>query len=304
MEQEITQAPDWFVRAVQTPYRKRQIEVEGCPIHYLTWGETGKPGLLLVHGGGAHAHWWDFIAPFFIDRYSVCAVDLSGMGDSGHRDQYSGDLFAKELMSVCEDAGFGANTVIAGHSFGGLATLKAGLHYANRLSGIVVCDSAIFPPGFSPGNDMRSSPFKEKKTVYPDFESAVARFKLVPPQPCANRYILDYIARHSLMAVEGGWTWKFDMRFLQKTIYDDLAMEVKNLNIPAAMLYGEKSMLFGKFMLENTRKWYADDVPFICLPKARHHLFLDEPLDFVDTLAGIIDPWTGVPAATPAKRLP
>lgn len=151
---------------------------------------------------------------------------------------------------------------------------------------------------------MRSSPFKEKKTVYPDFESAVARFKLVPPQPCANRYILDYIARHSLMAVEGGWTWKFDMRFLQKTIYDDLAMEVKQLKIPAAMLYGEKSMLFGKFMLENTRKWYADDVPFICLPKARHHLFLDEPLDFVDTLAGIIDPWTGVPAATPAKRLP
>ena len=199
---------------------------------------------------------------------------------------------------MCEDAGFGANTVIAGHSFGGLATLKAGLNYADRLSGIVICDSAIFPPGFSPGNDLRASPFKEKKTVYPDFETAVSRFKLVPPQPCENRYILDYIARHSLMPVEGGWTWKFDMRFLQKTIYDNLAHEIRNLTVPAAMVYGEKSVLFGKFMLENTRKWYADTVPFVCLPKARHHLFLDEPLAFVEALSGIIDPWTGVRTAS------
>jgi hypothetical protein len=55
-------------------------------------------------------------------------------------------------------------------------------------------------------------------------------------------------------------------------------------------------------MLENTRKWYADEVPFICIPKARHHLFLDEPLDFVDTLARLIDPWTGVTAS--ASRIP
>ena len=64
------------------------------------------------------------------------------------------------------------------------------------------------------------------------------------------------------------------------------------------MVYEKKSVLFGKFMLENTRKWYADEVPFICIPKARHHLFLDEPLDFVDALARLIDPWTGVTAGS------
>ena len=45
---------------------------------------------------------------------------------------------------------------------------------------------------------------------YPDRETALTRFRLQPPQPCENQYILDYIARHSLMAADGGWTWKFD----------------------------------------------------------------------------------------------
>jgi pimeloyl-ACP methyl ester carboxylesterase len=290
MEQQITEPPEWFTRAIQTPYTEKFIEVADCPIHYLQWGERGKPGLLFVHGGGAHAHWWDFIAPFFLEAYSVVAIDLSGMGDSGHREQYSGDLFAQELMAVSDDAGFGDDITIVGHSFGGLATLKAGLSYSDRLWGIAVCDSALFPRGFNPGNDLKASPFHAKK-IYADYETALSRFKLVPPQSCANQYLLDYIAARSLTQVSGGWSWKFDVRFLQKTIYDNLADEVKHLSTPAAVIYGEKSMLFGKFMLENIRKLYPPQVPFIALPNAQHHLFLDQPLAFIEQLKQVLAGW-------------
>jgi len=287
MEQLTTAAPDWFTQAINTPYREHTIEVAGCPIHYLQWNDAGKPGLLFVHGGGAHAHWWDFIAPAFLADYSVAAIDLSGMGDSGHREQYSGELFAQELMAVCDNVGFGKDTVIVGHSFGGLATLKAGLLYADRLRGVVICDSAVFPPGFNPGNDLRASPFKAKK-MYADKETALTRFKLVPPQPCENQFILDYIAGHSLTQTAEGWCWKFDVRFLQKTIYDNLSEEIKNLKLPAAMIYGEKSMLFGDYMLANARKMYPPSVPFLMLPEARHHLFLDKPLEFITLLKATI----------------
>ena len=278
-----TAVPDWFTQAINTPYREHTIAVESCPIHYLQWNNAGKPGLLFVHGGGAHAHWWDFIAPAFLADYSVAAIDLSGMGDSGHREQYSGELFAQELMAVCDHMGFGKDTVIVGHSFGGLATLKAGLLYADRLRGVVICDSAVFPPGFNPGNDLRASPFKAKK-MYVDKETALTRFKLVPPQPCENQFLIDYIAQHSLTQTDEGWCWKFDVRFLQKTIYDNLSEEIKNLKLPAAMLYGEKSMLFGNYMLANARKMYPPSVPFLMLPEARHHLFLDKPLEFIALL--------------------
>src|SRR5690606_6370832 len=57
--------PGWFVRALATPFEDRSVTVDGVPIHYLYWTDKGndKPGLLFVHGNGAHAHWWTFLAP-------------------------------------------------------------------------------------------------------------------------------------------------------------------------------------------------------------------------------------------------
>src|SRR6266576_2975924 len=74
-----TKAPKWFIRAIQAQFDDRFVSVEGCRIHYLRWGRPGKPGLLFVHGGFAHAHWWDGIAPAFVSDYTVAAIDLSGM---------------------------------------------------------------------------------------------------------------------------------------------------------------------------------------------------------------------------------
>src|SRR5690606_17912941 len=92
--------PTWFTSATATPARSTEVDVEGCPIHALSWGDTAKPGLVLVHGGAAHAHWWDFIAPQLTHHYHVAAVDLSGHGDSGHRDGYAMEQWAREVLEV------------------------------------------------------------------------------------------------------------------------------------------------------------------------------------------------------------
>ena len=95
-----TTAPDWFHRAVATPADSRFVSVGGCRIHYLRWSRTGKPGLCFVHGGFAHAHWWDWIAPFFADAFSVVALDLGGMGDSGHQRSEERRV-GKECLKQC-----------------------------------------------------------------------------------------------------------------------------------------------------------------------------------------------------------
>ena len=48
-------APGWFQRALATRWEDRSVTVEGCRIHYLRWGEPERPGIVLVHGGAAHA---------------------------------------------------------------------------------------------------------------------------------------------------------------------------------------------------------------------------------------------------------
>ena len=51
-------------------------------------------------GGGAHAHWWTHVAATFARDLRVVALDLSGHGDSGHRDEYDIELWASEVMAV------------------------------------------------------------------------------------------------------------------------------------------------------------------------------------------------------------
>ena len=55
---------------------------DNLPLHCLDYGGRGWPPLLFLHGGSAHAHWWDFVAPAFTGRFHVMALDQRGHGDS------------------------------------------------------------------------------------------------------------------------------------------------------------------------------------------------------------------------------
>jgi len=290
MSQNILEAPAWFQRAVATPREDRIVQVAGCPIHYLRWGNPAKPGVLLVAGSGAHAHWWDFVAPYFTDHNCVAAIDLSGMGDSGHRPSYSSENFAQELISVCADAGFKNDTVIIGHSFGGFVTLKTGLVFGRQLTGVVLVDAPVRPPDYEWERDPKYSPIQPKK-IYPDFETALTRFRLVPAQPCENAFILEYIARHSLRQVPGGWSWKFDDRLFQDFKIGNMSEDLSNLVCRVGVIYGENSQLFSQEVVDYMFQVLDRSVPFAAIPEANHHLLLDQPLAFIAALRTLLAEW-------------
>ena len=64
LEGAVPPAPQWFKDAINVRPQSTVIEVDGAPIHYLSWGSPAKQGLLLVHGNAAHAWWWS--------RMSMC----------------------------------------------------------------------------------------------------------------------------------------------------------------------------------------------------------------------------------------
>ena len=74
--------PAWAQAALTSPSQEGFMEVQGAKIHYITWGSSSKPPLVLVHGNAASAEWWRFIAPLLADDHYVIAPDLAGMGDS------------------------------------------------------------------------------------------------------------------------------------------------------------------------------------------------------------------------------
>jgi pimeloyl-ACP methyl ester carboxylesterase len=142
-------APDWFERALsRTPERTRH-EVRGAQIEALSWGEVGRPGLLLLHGNGAHADWYGFIAPLLARDFRVVALSWSGMGGSDWRSAYSLDLYVAEAFAVAEATGLFAShakPVFAGHSFGSFPTLACAARAGERLGGIVAIDMPLHTP--------------------------------------------------------------------------------------------------------------------------------------------------------------
>ncbi len=265
------------------------VEVDECDVHYHQWGAgdggaAAKPGMLFVHGMNAHRRWWDFIGPQFLDSYRVAAMDLTGMGDSDYRHAYSAETYAAEIASVCDDAGFGTDVVVVGHSFGGAMAVKAANSYPARFGALVLVDSGLRHPD-EPEPDHPPLGGGRAK-VYPDRETAQARFRLYPPQPCANDYILAYIARHSLMPLDGaGWAWKFDEELpLTLAGAERAAGDYASLAVPTGIVYGALSASFSRRTLEHTVALLPGEVPVRAVADARHHVFLDQPLAFVDAL--------------------
>ena len=97
--------PAWFTEALAAPVSERVASQDGVPVAYRMWGGPSGRGIVLVHGGGAHSRWWDHIAPLLAADRRVIAIDLSGHGDSGRRESYTIDRWAREVLAVVADAG-------------------------------------------------------------------------------------------------------------------------------------------------------------------------------------------------------
>jgi pimeloyl-ACP methyl ester carboxylesterase len=298
------EAPAWFTRALAVAPERAFVAVAAARIEMLTWGERGKPGLLLLHGNGAHADWWSFIAPFFSEHYRVAALSWSGMGASDWRERYSLDAFLAEIETVAEAAGLydaPEKPVAVGHSFGAMPLLIHAARNSERLKAIVIVD----PPIFSPTRERQNRPPREHQAhrVYPSLEAALARFRFAPVQGCENLYIADFIARTSLKTApmtEGpgeGWTWRFDPALWRTLSLREMLPKPGDVRCPSALIWGGRSRLMRPEDAAHALTLLPPGSPSIDIPEAEHHVWIDQPLAFVAALRALLAAW-------PAKEAP
>lgn len=285
-------APTWFREALAVPFEDGRVTVGGAAVHHLAWGEPGRRGLVFVHGGGAHAHWWTHVAARFADRYRVLAVDLSGHGDSDHRDVYDFDQWTEEVMAVASAGGIDGPPVVVGHSMGGFVTIATAAKHGDELAGVVVCDS----PVTEPDPEVESFRLKEafgRPRTYRSAEEALVRFRTVPPQEHYLDYVIDHVGRRSLRPVDGGLQWKFDRR-----IFEQFAGSMRGVALPylprvrcrLALLRSECGLVtpdIGASMYEAMGRV----TPIVELPEAGHHAMLDQPLVLLTALRSLLADW-------------
>lgn len=298
--------PEWFTKALATSPEAGQADVGGTRISYLAWGGPSERGIVLVHGGGAHAHWWDHIGPLLAPDRRVVALDLSGHGDSDRRDSYSLDTWADEVLAVATDAGVTGPPIIIGHSMGGLATLRLASRYGARIAGAVVIDSPVRDRDLTP----EEVAARERRAfgplrVYPSREAAMARFRPVPAQPTLP-YISAHVAETSVRPAEGvagrtrpaegvaggvadgGWSWKFDPRIFAREPFG--AALLTRLDCRVALFraeHGIMSVQMSQVMYDRLGRV----APVIEIPAAGHHIMLDQPVALIAALRTLLSDW-------------
>ena len=215
--------PQWFSWALAEPVESLKVPVEdeedgSVDIHCLRWGSSSKNtkrGLVLVHGGGATAHWYRFIAPFFASEFDVVAITNSGNGDSGLRKaSYSLKNWSKEILVCSEKLGLlrddRPRPYIVAHSLGSYVTvnLLRGVDFPDacaKFGGVIFADNAIRPYELSKTVheqvlELRSKdPNMKPRTgwnINPPSITPFSRFKLRPYQECDNAYIVSPHKHH------------------------------------------------------------------------------------------------------------
>jgi len=200
-------APSWFTQALAVPSEDIEFEVDGARIHAVTWGRTGTRGLVFVHGGGAHAHWWTHVAARFSDDFRVVAVDCRARRQCAP---------LRVLARALDRGGRGGRRgwrIMAHLSSSGTAWRlrhhRDGRRHAELVTGAIICDSPVTEPDPEIGAFHLREAFGRPR-IYPTVDDAVTHFRTVPEQDHYLDYVVDFVARHSLRAVDGGWQWKFD----------------------------------------------------------------------------------------------
>jgi pimeloyl-ACP methyl ester carboxylesterase len=258
----------------------------GSELHALCWGDAASPPLVLLHGGGANAHWWDHVAPRIACRFRVVALDFRGHGDSDYPENRVVGGFNDDVESLLEHLGR-RDVVLVGHSMGAHVALDhAARHRETR--GLVLIDP-------SRGAERRARRSARLalffRRSHPTREDAVSRFRFLPPSDHAAESLRRAIAEHSVRRQpDGRFGYKFDAGWFALPARP--APDVGAVECPTLVLRGGESDLLTRAGAEDLVRElrYARLVE---VTGSGHHVQLDRPETLVGELrhflAGIKD---------------
>jgi pimeloyl-ACP methyl ester carboxylesterase len=269
-----------------------EVRVNGLTLHALAWGRPNHPVVVLLHGGSAHAHWWDFVAPALADRYRVIAPDLRGHGDSEHvrPPAYAIDDYVADLEGLAAACGL-ARFALVGHSLGGFVAMRYAGRHSPSLAALAVVDSRPVSGSGRSGlvNRLRHLPHPR----YADREDAVRRFRLLPAGTSAAPEVLRHMALAGLTALpEGGFTLKFDRQAFAARERLDLNPALAGLRCPVLFVRGSESTFLDAETLRSMQALCAR-AESAEIAGAHHHVMLDRPAAFTARLAAFLDATVG-----------
>ena len=237
--------------AQSTPGDK-YVTANGLKLHYLDWGGDGKPLLILIHGLDRHAHTFDHVAPHFLDRYHVIAMDMRGHGESewDPDGRYLVEDYVRDLEAVADSQRWRGITVWGNSTGGRVAQVYAGLH-PDRVARVISEDVGPERPRQIADNYGRRVAAEQEG--WPSEEALVAQLKRSNPRtPEPN--LRTYVRYGTIRDAGGRVIWKRDPRIADGFVVTDLWRFVSQITSPALYIIGGASTIVPAETQERLKK--------------------------------------------------
>lgn len=258
-------------------------------LHALSWGVPEAPLVVLLHGGGANAWWWNHLAPSFASRFHLVALDFRGHGASDHPEELVPGAFDADVEALLQHLGR-SSVVLIGHSMGARVALDCTARHARtrdvEVRGLALIDLAR---GGSKKVGRRARLALALRRTYETREDAIERFRFVPAAEHVDPELRRQIAAHSLIQEpDGRYGYNFDPRWfgLPSRPRPDFA----DIPCPTLLIRGEESTLLPAEAAEDTARALPEG-RLVEIPGAGHHVQLDRPAATIEALADFLEPF-------------
>ncbi len=261
---------------------RRAFTLGGLTLRALEWPAAGRPALCFLHGGSAHAHWFDAVVPAFRGRYHIVSLDQRGHGESDWSagSAYATEDFAADLLGVMDALGW-ERMALVGHSMGGHNAMAFAAWHPDRLSMLCVVDSRPAIPQDRLHQLHRRGHRGPRR--HESLEAALRSFRLLPPETTADPSLLDHLGRQGIVERDGRFLYRFDPDCNGTRRPVDAWPLLPRITAPTLLVRGEHSPILPAPLA----KEIAGRIPgarVAEIPRAHHHLVLDEPAAFARTL--------------------
>ena len=257
---------------------RRSFIVNGMTLRALEWGQPGRPALCFLHGGSAHAHWFDAVVPTFVDRFHIISLDQRGHGESDWAPdaRYGTEQFASDLVGVMDHLGW-ERMVVVGHSMGGHNAMGFSAWHADRVRGLCVVDSR---PSLPPERlRMMHRRGHRGPRRHETLDSALRSFRLLPAETLAAPDLLEHLGRQGITLREGSFLYRFDPQCNGARNPADGWSLLPQIKAPTLLVRGELSPIMPKEMAERMEA-AIPNARLVTMLGVYHHLVLDAPEAF------------------------
>ena len=253
----------------------RSETINGLRLHFLHRGSAHDVPICFLHGGAAHAHWFDRVIGGLGGPVQTISLDQRGHGESEWADPpaYATEDFAADLRALFDRLGWRRVTLV-GHSMGGHNAMAFAAWHPERAAALVVVDSRPYLP---PDRVQRMHERGRRPLrVHPTADAAIEAFRLLPRETIADPALLAHMARAGLVEVDGGFRYRFDPACYADRRPVHCWPLLPRVSAPTLIVRGEHSTVLPREMASRMVETVAH-AELVEIPGAYHHLTLDAP---------------------------